>query len=891
MSQERLHTLLEKVRNDIGALCALLNYRPTNQQREVLNAVVRAQSGRGKRRIACKSGQGPGKCVVGSTEILNVSSGHRTTVKALAESAATLSVNSLVESTGKITTAEASAFPSGRKKCLRVRARSGTWLDVSRDHPFYTARGWVRAEELRDGDLLAMPRQLHAQAEVARRPDHEIRLAAYFASDGGTSRSQPRFTHMPGVVLDEFLRDVITAGGGYRFVQSHSRAKEVGVSGLNGLIREFGYDKCLSKNKRVPAWLYGLPADQVADFLNRFWSCDGWIDDDGLSTCLASEGIVQDLQTLLLRLGIHSHYRARVAAYKDKDGKRHEFPAWHLNVSGHDEILNFLANVGPILGKEQRCYDLLNRVADRKANTNLDIVPVKSKEMKEILAEMNVHSQRGKKQIVGKTRAQARELCRGRDYAFVSRTKFANFCKVFGYEGKKAWLATSDIYWTPFVGAEDIGEHEVYDLNVPATGNFVAQNLVIHNTRLSGVAALWRVLQYENSLVVVTAPTMKQCKENWLAEFRRLVMGADPIIQQFVEVTNTKIVINQTTNWGIRLETATKPENFQGKHEKHLMYVMDEASGVPREIYEVIKGTVTNKDAIILCIGNPNSRDSAFFDCFTTHRSLWETITLNAEHTPSSEWFDPRRNKELEEEFGRNSDVYRIRVLGDFPLADPNTVIGIEQLEPATDKKKILVAARIPRFTGTRLEAPAKQFGTDFARFGGDESIIMRRAGNAIIEWEFYAKTEPAYVVDRSFVMQHEAGWRDEDAWYVSDAGGMGQGVMHKYYDARKNILEFNSGGRAGDSQFANAITEAWFHVARLARRGELYIPQDNRLIQQLCTRQYFTNKKGKLILEDKDNYKKRGHDSPDRADALVMAFYDQVLATGHVSTGAELAA
>lgn len=405
-------------------------------------------------------------------------------------------------------------------------------------------------------------------------------------------------------------------------------------------------------------------------------------------------------------------------------------------------------------------------------------------------------------------------------------------------------------------------------------------------TRLSCVAALWRVLQYADSLVIVTAPTMKQCKETWLAEFRRLIMGANELIKQFVEVTNTKVVINDRPNWGIRLETATKPENFQGKHEKHLMYVMDEASGVPREIYEVIKGTVTNKDAMVLAIGNPNSRDCAFFDAFTQHRSLWETITLNAEETPSSEWFDPQRNLDLAAEFGRESDVYRIRVLGDFPLADPDTVVSIETLERCSNSKQLYVCAKLPRWAGTSLAAPAKQFGLDFARMGSDESVLMRRSGNAIIEWEFYTKQEPAHVVDRAFALQYSADWRDSDTWYVADAGGLGGGVMHKFYDAStpKNVVEFHNGGKPADPMFADKITEGWFHVAKLAKAGEIYIPGDNRLLQQLCTRQYAMNKKGQFKLEDKDTYKKRGHDSPDRADALVMAFYDEVIATGHVS-------
>ena len=135
-----------------------------------------------------------------------------------------------------------------------------------------------------------------------------------------------------------------------------------------------------------------------------------------------------------------------------------------------------------------------------------------------------------------------------------------------------------------------------------------------------------------------------------------------------------------------------------------------------------------------------------------------------------------------------------------------------------------------------------------------------------------------------AFKMQHDHKWKDKDTLYVPDAGGMGQGIMHKFHDANKNVIEFHNGGVAIDSeQFANKITEAWFHMARLVKGRDCNIPNDNRLIQQLSTRRYYTNRKGKLILETKDEYMKRGYESPDRGDGCVLSFYDQEVAQGNI--------
>jgi len=398
----------------------------------------------------------------------------------------------------------------------------------------------------------------------------------------------------------------------------------------------------------------------------------------------------------------------------------------------------------------------------------------------------------------------------------------------------------------------------------------------------SGVVALWRSLQAVDALTILTAPTMRQCNEVWLAEARRVLQRADPWLQKITNITKTKIEIGGRPDWGVKTVTATKEENAQGFHEPNMTIVMEEASGINRKIVEQFKGTASNPNCLMLLIGNPNTRDCAFFDCFNSQRSHWATMTFNAEETPKSEWFDPKRNEELALEFGKDSDVYRIRVLGEFPQSDPNCVMSSEDIEKCTDKSLMLKLVSARRPDGR----PIRQFGIDLARFGGDESTIYRRSGMSIVQWDKFAHREPNQIVNMAFRWQMDAGWRDEDVWYVPDAGGMGQGVMHIFHEARKRCLEFHNGGRAADTkQFENRITEAWFSMARNVRGLNAYLPSDNLLIQQLCGRQYFTNKKGKLVLESKDEYMKRGYDSPDRADGCVLAFYDQVEAASQFAS------
>lgn len=406
-------------------------------------------------------------------------------------------------------------------------------------------------------------------------------------------------------------------------------------------------------------------------------------------------------------------------------------------------------------------------------------------------------------------------------------------------------------------------------------------------TACSIVIGFWRALRSYRAQVIVTAPTIKQCRDVWLKEARLWVDRADPILSRFINVTKTKVELFNNSDWGIITVTASREENAQGYHDDSLTVIAEEASGISPEIITTFKGTLSNADALFLMIGNPNSRDCEFFNCFNRQRHEWKCITFNAEetgkryaHTPFGQGI-MSRNEALAKEFGRDSNVYRVRVLGEFPHTDPNTVMSSEELEHCTgNADRMYKHVLTKRANGEKI----KQFGLDFARFGGDENVFFRRQGNAIVDWGYFVHTEPKHLVERVFMLQKQAGWSDEETIYVPDANGMGEGMMIEFHERGKRVIEFKAQMTPSESEkYDNIITEAWFNMRNLVRNKNCYIPNDNQLIQQLSGRQYFITNKGKIAIESKDDYKKRHENqSPDRADALVMAFYDQIESVGH---------
>lgn len=391
-------------------------------------------------------------------------------------------------------------------------------------------------------------------------------------------------------------------------------------------------------------------------------------------------------------------------------------------------------------------------------------------------------------------------------------------------------------------------------------------------TTVSALIATWRAIRRRNSRVIVTAPSMRQCKEVWMTELRQLIQNAPRSFRDLFHFTSQKCYIgargrddDSRPDWGIHCVTATNPVNAQGYHGDTLSFIVEEASGVPRPIVEQIEGTLSQPggDFLHMQIGNPNTRDCAFYDSFHSKRADWKCHTFNSLESPR---VDPEHCAYIRRNYGENSDVYRVRVLGEFPKMDPNAVMAMDDLEACTKTDPEEMA----------FLTDFKQIGNDIARFGSDESGLGRVRGNALLELKAFSKVEPEDVVAMAFVMQEQAGWTDEECYYVADADGMGQGVMSRYRKNGKRLLEFHSNGRPyARRMYANRMSEAWFTLAGLVKAHRCYLPNDPMLLAQLAGRLYGLDNNGLIKIEKKEDYKKRTEsDSPDRADTAVMAFY-----------------
>jgi replicative DNA helicase len=234
-----------------------------------------------------------------------------------------------------------------------------------------------------------------------------------------------------------------------------------------------------SHEKRVPEVMFRQPELTIGVFLRHLWATDGCIRAPQGKTrhpavyyASSSERLAQDVQELLLRLGINAVLRPRDQGEKGRT-------QYHVLVMGHDDIVRFGTTIRAV-GERKRTAlaDSLAWLDGRAAVTNRDVIP------SEVWRTMAVPAmQRNSISMRAMQAAIETAFCGSTLYkANVSRPRLARVAKAVGGDDAISALATSDIYWDEITSITPDGEEDVYDLTVPGPHNFVANGFIVHNS-------------------------------------------------------------------------------------------------------------------------------------------------------------------------------------------------------------------------------------------------------------------------------------------------------------------------------------------------------------------------------------------------------------------------
>lgn len=371
-------------------------------------------------------------------------------------------------------------------------------------------------------------------------------------------------------------------------------------------------------------------------------------------------------------------------------------------------------------------------------------------------------------------------------------------------------------------------------------------------------ALIWHACTRFPQKSVVTAPTAAQLFDALYAELKAWVNKLPPVLRDSFEVFSDRIQMKgapESSFISARTSSAERPEALAGVHSEHVLLVVDEASAIPEPVYEAAAGSMSGHSASTILISNP-TRNSGLF--YKTHHDLasdWFRMHVSCKDNPLvSEDFV----RQIAATYGETSNAYRIRVLGEFALADDDTLIPADLVDGALERD-VTVSPNEPLV-----------YGLDVARFGTDRTALCKRKGNVVLEVRHWGGLDLMQTVG---AVVNEAK-RDHPAEICVDTIGLGSGVADRLREMGLNVRDVNVAESSAMNPNANRLRdELWLAVKDWLATRSVKLPKHEELRNELVLPRYTFTSSGKIQVESKDSLKRRGYRSCDLADSVCLTF------------------
>ena len=385
-------------------------------------------------------------------------------------------------------------------------------------------------------------------------------------------------------------------------------------------------------------------------------------------------------------------------------------------------------------------------------------------------------------------------------------------------------------------------------------------------TTLLSWVIIWVGLFKLDSKIPCTAPTAPQLVRLLIPEVRKWREKMPNELKGAITVKNDSVAFTGGNQAIARTARKEAPEGLQGFHATWLVWIIDEASGISMPIFEVIDGSLTGEHHLRLMTGNPTRPDGYFFDAFNRMRKLWKRFTFNAENSENVS--KASVEKKLQQYGGKDTDAYRVRVLGEFPRSSTSAIIPMFIIEDAIIREDY-------------NNANAEVWGVDYADAGDDKTILVKRIGNF-----FYEKMEcPVTGVHRQaqtaawLALQFKLAKRKPRSIFI-DGIGEGSGLVsvlrmpHYSYIPAVSVKVSNS---AVDKEiYFNLRTELYYKLKEaLEDEGKMFDDED--AIGELSAQRFEFSERGQLKAIKKDLIKEELGRSPDISDAMALTCYTSI--------------
>lgn len=373
---------------------------------------------------------------------------------------------------------------------------------------------------------------------------------------------------------------------------------------------------------------------------------------------------------------------------------------------------------------------------------------------------------------------------------------------------------------------------------------------------------LWAMSTRENTRGVVTANTEKQLlTKTWpeIAKWHRMF-----IARHWFELTATAIFAKSPAHqktWRIDIVPWSEhnTESFAGLHNQgnRIIIIFDEASAIADAIWEVTEGALTdaNTEIIWVAFGNPTRNTGRFRECWRRFRHRWYTLEVDSREARMAnksliqQWID---------DYGLDSDFVKVRVRGMFPAQSAKQFISSEDVDAAF--------GRVLR--AEQYDFAPKILTLDPAWEGDDELVIGLRQGLRFRILAVLPKNDNDIEVAGTLARFED----QEQADAVIIDLGYGTGILSAGKTWGRKWIGVWFSGESPDPGCLNLRAYMWKQGRDWLKQGGA-IDKDQQLYDDLTGPETVPRMDGKLQLEPKEAMKKRGINSPNRADCLMLSF------------------
>jgi len=322
-------------------------------------------------------------------------------------------------------------------------------------------------------------------------------------------------------------------------------------------------------------------------------------------------------------------------------------------------------------------------------------------------------------------------------------------------------------------------------------------------------------------------------------------------------------------SWSKTADPTQLGNTLAGLHSDYIMFLIDESGSIPVQITMSAEAALSScKEGHILQAGNTNTLDGALYEACVRRKHLWKVVQITGDPD------DPMRSSRIDVEWaremirdrGREDPYVKLLVLGEWPSASINALIGPEEVEAAMNRK----------YQQSQIEHAPRVLGVDVAGEGDDASVIFPRQG--MVAFKPQVLRNVGGEVGAGQVARMWSDW-NVDACFIDNTGGWA-GVWRSTLKAmNRSPIPIGFAESASDRQYANRRAEMYFTMVNWIKDGG-QLPDIPELVAEL-TQTTYTYKGDQLLLEPKKLIKAKIGRSPDRADGLALTFAEPVASKG----------